>query len=74
MLFERENLLLLLARSIGSWYQLEIACQLFTRLLERGLMTREEAEKLSQRSPVSRWGDGWLRLARPDAHLLACQH
>ncbi len=62
MLFERENLLLLLARSIGSWYQLEIACQLFTRLLESELLTREEAEKLAERSPVSRWGDGWLRL------------
>ena len=61
--FERENLMLMFVRSVGSWYQMEYGQSVLSAWVEAGHLELEQARKLSLRAPVCRWNDEWFARA-----------
>lgn len=60
--FERESLMLMASRAVGSSDELSHGRSLFQAWVVAGLLTEEEARALSQAAPVCRWTDQWLDL------------
>lgn len=61
-LFERENLMLMSIRCVGSHEEMPAGQRLLEEWISAGLLTLAEARSLSQVAPVCRWNELWLNL------------